>query len=85
MYYIQMILRCSALILSTPCTRLVRMERKCILNSCEESALEKLLDFSVECEENLLPYVNTENICCIDIISSTLDVIKEYGIIPEAY
>lgn len=47
--------------------------------------MEKLLDFSVECEENLLPYVNTENICCIDIISSTLDVIKEYGIIPEAY
>ena len=47
--------------------------------------LDKLLDYSVECEENLLPYVNTENICSIDIISSTLDVIKEYGIIPEVY
>ena len=47
--------------------------------------LEKLLDYSVECEENLLPYVNTDNICCIDIISKSVDVIREFGIIPEVY
>lgn len=47
--------------------------------------LERLLDYSVECEENLLPYVSTENICCIDTISRTLNAVKEYGIIPEVY
>lgn len=47
--------------------------------------LDKLLDYSVQCDENLLPYVSTENICCIDIISRTVSSIKEYGIIPEVY
>lgn len=47
--------------------------------------LNKLLEFSAQCQINLLPYVSTENFCCIDLIARTISTVKRYNIIPEVY
>ncbi len=44
-----------------------------------------LIELSAECGENILPYVNEDNLSCAYLISKNITTVKKYNITPEIY